>query len=109
MRNTRKTLRARKKLHIRKKVSGTSEKPRVFVFQSNKFCYVGLADDDKGKVIFSVKGSKKIESLTKLGTDFGKKMKTKKIEKAVFDRSGYRFGKRLTALVDGIRSSGISI
>jgi len=109
MKKTRKTLRIRKKLHIRKKVSGTELKPRVFVFQSNKFFYVGVANDESGKVLFSTKGGKKAELLKKLGEEFGKKLKAKKIEKAVFDRSGYKFGKRITNLVDGIRSVGISI
>ena len=48
---TKKDKRIRRKAHIRKNLHGTTEKPRVFVFKSNKYFYAGIADDDKSVVI----------------------------------------------------------
>jgi large subunit ribosomal protein L18 len=106
---TREDKRQRRKLHIRKHVSGTETKPRVFVFRSNKYVYVSVANDDKGIVLTSMQSGKTVEDCKKLGEDFGKKLKELKIETACFDRAGYKFHSRLGALVEGIRSSGVNI
>lgn len=109
MQKNRQDLRKKRKLHIRKTVSGSSEKPRVYVYISNTYLYVGLANDTENKVIISMKSNKNSKTLEKFGEDFGKKVKGLGYDKLVFDRSGYKFGLRLTNLVNGIRKSGISI
>ena len=60
---TKKEKRIRRKAHIRKKLSGTSVKPRVFVFKSNKYFYAGIADDDKSIVIKSFMAKKNSEHI----------------------------------------------
>lgn len=106
---TKKDTRQKRKLHIRKKLFGTTEKPRVFVYRSNKYMSVGISDDEAGKVLGSVKGDKSVKSCVALGEKIGKIMVAKKIEKACFDRSGYRFHTRLNAIVEGIKKNNISI
>lgn len=109
MAKTRKYNRERRKLHIRKSVSGTAEKPRVFVFRSNKYMYVGVANDDQGVVLTSMKSGKTVEACKKMGAEFGKKLQEMKIKNACFDRAGYKYHSRLDALVAGIREVGIKI
>ena len=109
MAKTREETRQKRKLHIRKKVSGTQAKPRVFVFRSNKYVYVAAANDDMGIVLTSMKSGKTVEDCKKLGTEFGKKLSGLKIENACFDRAGYKYHTRLNALVEGIREAGIKI
>lgn len=109
MKNTSEKARQRRKLHIRKILNGTEAKPRVYVYISNKFINVACANDDTSKVIAGMRTTKNTDSAGKVGEEFGKKLIELGYTRACFDRSGYKFGKRLTALVDGIRKSGISI
>ncbi len=99
----REELRRRRKLHIRKKISGTAEKPRVFIKKTLKYIYVGVADDDAGKVLKSFRGDRNEKGAKKVGGDMGKWMKKQKIETAVFDRSGYKYHGLLAAVADEIR------
>ncbi len=107
MKKSREDTRKRRKMHIRKRIFGTQERPRVFLFRSNKNIYLGVADDDQGKVLFSLKGGKNRVEAVKLAVDFAKKLKTKKIEKVVFDRSGYKYGGVIKNIADTIRESGV--
>ncbi len=106
---TREETRNRRKLHIRKKLTGTTERPRVFVFRSNKYIYLGLADDEKGKVIFSLRGGKNRAGSIKLTEDFVKRLKKEKIEKVVFDRSGYKYTGIIKVIADKLRELGIIV
>ena len=106
---SREKTRQRRKMHIRKKLHGTVERPRVFLFKSNKYVYLGVANDDEGKVLFSLRGGKNNTDAVKLAKDFAKKLKTKKIEQVVFDRSGYKYTGVVKKLADTIRESGIIV
>lgn len=101
--------RKRRKMHIRKKLYGTKERPRVFLFKSNKFVYLGVADDEEGKVLFSLKNTKSGSEIEKLGKEFAKKLKAKKINKVVFDRSGYKYTGVVKKLADSMREAGIVV
>ncbi len=107
MAKSRDKTRQRRKMHIRKKLHGTKERPRVFLFRSNKHIYLGIADDVQGKVLFSVRGGKNKTAAIDLAKDFGKKLKTKKIETIVFDRSGYKYGGVVKNIADTLREIGI--
>lgn len=107
MAKSREDTRKRRKMHVRKKLYGTKERPRVFLFRSNKHIYLGVADDEQGKVVFSTRGGKNKTAAIALAKDFGKKLKTKKIEKIVFDRSGYKYGGVVKNIADTLRESGI--
>ena len=106
---TKKDRRYRRKKHIRKALSGTAEKPRVYVFKSNKTFYASVANDDEGKVLFGMKSTKGVEKVKKLGKKFATALKKKKIEIAVFDRSGYKYHGAITAFVEELRANGIKI
>lgn len=107
--------RNRRKLHIRKRVSGTVERPRISVFKSNRHLYVQVVDDLEGKTLLSA-SSRAGETLglkptvadaEKLGLALGKLMKDKKITRAVFDRNGNLYHGVVKAIADGARKAGI--
>jgi large subunit ribosomal protein L18 len=103
--------RIRRKYIIRENIFGTAEKPRLSVFKSNKFIYVQAIDDDKGITLASASSLKEkrlnIKSAAKVGEELAKKLKEKKIDKAVFDRNGFVYAGRLKALADGARKAGV--
>lgn len=102
------TARDRRKLHIRKKIKGTALKPRFFIFRSNKYLYLSLADDDSGKVLGGVRVNKSIESIKKSESSVIKIFKDNKIDSCVFDRSGYKFGSRLNTISELLRKNNIN-
>ncbi len=107
------TKRKRIHLRIRKKVKGTSVKPRLNVFRSNKHIYCQLIDDRKGVTI--VGASSKEVSNEGTRTDVAKRVGEKLAERAlamsintsVFDRGGYLYHGRVKALADGAREKGL--
>ncbi len=101
--------RQKRKLHIRKKISGTADVPRVFVFKSNRYFYAGAANDDTSTVIMSKMSKKKAEEIKKMAKEFATSLKKKKIDKGVFDRSGYRYHGLVAMFADELRNNGIKI
>ncbi|MGI6394021.1 MAG: 50S ribosomal protein L18 [bacterium] len=108
--------RAKRKVSIRKKISGTSECPRLSVFKSNVHIYAQIIDDTAGVTIVSAssdeKGFQKPEGdkkavAAKVGESIAVKCKEKGIESVVFDRNGYLFHGRLKALADAARENGL--
>ena len=104
---------SRKRLHlrIRNKVSGTSERPRLSVYRSNKAIYCQLIDDLKGQTLAAassqgVKGNKS-EQAAEVGKIIAERAKASGIEAVVFDRGGYRYHGRVRALADGAREGGL--
>lgn len=100
------------KTRIRGKVEGTSERPRMSVFRSNKEIYVQVIDDSKGATLCaaSSKGiteGTKVEISEKVGEAIGKKALEQGIAEVVFDRNGYLFHGRVKALADGARKAGL--
>ncbi len=106
---TRKDGRERRKKHIRKFVSGTAEKPRIFVFKSNKYVYAGIADDERGVVLTSCFQPKKMDSMKDLASCIAKYLKNNKAEKAVFDRSGYKYHGLIKSFVEHLRENKINV
>jgi len=101
--------RKRRKLHIRKKLFGTSSKPRIFVFKSNKYFYAGLADDERSKVLMSKMSKKTEKEILKMAKKFASDFKKKKYESAIFDRSGYKYHGLIASFVDELRKNDIKI
>jgi large subunit ribosomal protein L18 len=109
--------RTRIRMRIRKKISGTAEKPRLAVFRSNKQIYVQLIDDlngvtlltacSKEKEIAEKKGIKKTEQAAFVGKLLAAKCKEKGIGNVVFDRSGYKYHGRVKSLADAAREGGL--
>jgi large subunit ribosomal protein L18 len=111
--------RTRIKLRIRKKVSGTSDIPRVSVFRSNKEIYAQVIDDLNGVTILSASSKekevasktkiKKLEQASLVGKLLAAKCKEKGISSVVFDRGGYKYHGRVKSLADAARESGLKI
>ncbi|MFN0202872.1 MAG: 50S ribosomal protein L18 [Bacteroidia bacterium] len=101
---------------IRKKISGSSEKPRLSVFRSNTAIYAQLIDDTKGITLascssqikeLSLQPATKVEKSRAVGKKLAEIAKAKGIENVVFDRGGYLFHGRIKALADGAREGGL--
>lgn len=107
----------RRKLSIRKKVIGTSEQPRLCVTKTNKHLRVQAIDDAKSVTLFSVQtyGKGKVaehanaEGAKLVGAAVANSLKSNKVVKAVFDRSGKQYTGVIKALADSIRENGIQI
>ena len=108
--------RLRRHRRVRGKIRGTAERPRLFVFRSNRGIFAQLIDDDAGKTIAgaswmelpkSFKGDK-TEQATEVGKRLAAAAKKAGIESVVFDRGGYLYHGRVKALADGAREGGLS-
>ena len=114
---TKKNRRNRIHLRIRKTIVGTSTRPRLSVFRSNKEIYSQVIDDVSGKTlvsassrekeILSFKKENKIFIAKEVGKLLGKRILEKGIKKVHFDRSGYLYHGRVKSLADGARELGI--
>ena len=108
--------RNRVRYNIRKKVKGTTERPRLSVFRSNKDIYVQLIDDMNGVTLLaassrekdfkSAKG-KKVEVSKSVGKHLAEKATGAGIKVVVFDRGGYLYHGRVKALAEGAREGGL--
>lgn len=92
---------------IRAKVKGTSARPRLFVFRSNKYIYATLIDDDKGETLGTAQGGKAAGKAIEVGKMIAEKAKKLKIKKVVFDRGGYVYYGRVEAVAKGARDGGL--
>lgn len=119
MGNTAKKVLRRKRIQrrLRSRINGTSEKPRLSVFRSNKQIYAQIIDDVEGRTLASCSSrSKELNSQplskTDLSREVGKKLaaaaKENGIEQVVFDRSGYKYHGRIKALAEGAREGGLN-
>lgn len=102
----------RRQKRIRAKISGTKEIPRLSVFKSNKFIYAQLIDDVAGNTIAAFssalsKAKTPLEKATEVGMGIAKAALDKKIEKVVFDRSGYIYIGKIKAIAEGARKGGL--
>ncbi len=114
---TKEKRRLRIRRRIRKIISGTSERPRMSVFRSNKNIYVQLIDDLSGKTIASASSlckkvtEEKVDNKTDQAKSVGKlvaqRAKDAGVEKVVFDRNGYLYHGRVKALADSAREGGL--
>ena len=100
------------KFRIRKKVSGTAERPRMSVFRSNKQIYVQLINDLTGQTLCSASSlgmetMPKIEQAGKVGELVAKKALEAGINEVVFDRNGYLYHGRVKAVADAARNGGL--
>jgi large subunit ribosomal protein L18 len=98
---------------LRGRISGTADKPRLFVFRSHQHIYAQLIDDQEGRVMVSasdlgLKDKGKIKRADKVGQEIAKKAKAAKIEKVVFDRGGYKYHGRVKALAEAARTGGLN-
>jgi len=110
--------RQRIKYRIRKRLSGSGERPRMTVYRSNKQIYVQLVDDVSGQTLVSASSKEKeiasqkvnkIDQAKLVGKRLAEKAKEKGINTVVFDRNGYLYHGRVKNLADAARESGLKI
>lgn len=107
-----------KRLRVRKTVSGTSERPRLSVYRSERHIYGQIIDDISGRTLVSASTIDKelraqfadldpVQSANKVGQVLADRAKAKGISQVAFDRGGRRYAGRVAALADGARSQGL--
>ena len=112
--------RLKRKQRIRRKLSGTAEKPRLSVYKSVKHIYAQVIDDARGATVVhasdleaslreQVKGGKlkKTQVAERVGALVAEKCKAANIEKVVFDRNGFPYHGRISAVADAARKAGL--
>lgn len=108
--------RVRRHLRVRNKIAGTAERPRMSVYRSNNHMTVQFIDDEAAVTLVAVssqqaefKGQRATVELAKsLGSKAAELAKGKGITNVVFDRGGYRYGGRISALADAAREGGLT-
>lgn len=108
--------RLKRHLRIRKNINGTTEKPRLNVFRSNKQIYAQIIDDVNGQTLCSASSLDKelsltnggnVEAASKVGSLIAKRALEANIKNVVFDRGGYLYHGRVKALADAARAAGL--
>lgn len=110
--NIKSVKRLRLKKKIRAKIKGLSDRPRLSIFRSNKFIYAQIIDDANGNTLAAASDAKikkgtKSARAEQVGTAIATAAKTAKIDKVVFDRSGFRYAGRVKLLADAARKGGL--
>jgi large subunit ribosomal protein L18 len=110
---------SRKKRHrsLRKRIEGNAERPRLAVFRSTRHIYAQVIDDVQKKTltaisdkVLAVEGETKADKKARakrVGAAIAKQCLEKGIDKVVFDRAGYKYHGRVSALADGAREAGL--
>jgi large subunit ribosomal protein L18 len=109
---TREQQRYRRHLRVRKKVAGTSERPRLVIFRSLKHITAQIVDDTSGRTLMTVSSTdltsgKKTEKSAEVGKRIAARAKDAGITRDVFDRAGYKYHGRVKAVADGAREGGL--
>lgn len=120
--NTTRKLRMRRHYRVRARIKGTSERPRLCVFRSNRYVWIQLIDDTRGITVAHVTDCQKLEKgkrtskketriarAESMGEAIGKLAIEKKISAFVFDRGGYAYHGRVKAVAEGARKVGIRL
>jgi large subunit ribosomal protein L18 len=103
---------------IRKRLSGTPDRPRLCIFRSNKHIYAQIVDDSKGSTLVAastldadtkgqVKGGGNVAAAKAVGKVVAQRAKDKGIQAVLFDRGGYIYHGRVKALADAAREAGL--
>jgi large subunit ribosomal protein L18 len=108
--------RTRRHRRVRKKVTGTAERPRLAVFRSNKHIYAQLIDDVAGRTVAAASTVEQVArggatgtvaAAREVGTRLGERGKAAGVGKVVFDRGGFQFHGRVAAVAEGARGAGL--
>ena len=116
--NPKRKARLRRKRHIRKSIFGTTERPRLSVFRSNKHIYAQIIDDVQGCTLVaassmsadiaeSISNGGNRAAAEKVGTLVASRAKEKGISEVVFDRNGYLYHGRVASLAQAARDGGL--
>ena len=112
---TRTELRISRHDRLRKKLSGTAERPRLAVFRSLKHIYAQLIDDTQGHTLAAASsqdeghtGGGNVEGAKAVGARLAERAKAAGIESVVFDRGGFAYHGRVASLAEGAREGGLN-
>ncbi|MBL7963944.1 MAG: 50S ribosomal protein L18 [Flavobacteriales bacterium] len=108
--------RIRIKHRVRRTVNGTTDRPRLSVYRSNKDIYVQIINDEEGRTLASASslkdpkahGAAGMDQAREVGRAIAEKAKAAGIEKVVFDRNGYLYHGRVKALAEAAREAGLN-
>ena len=110
--------RGRRHLRLRKKVTGTTVRPRLVVSRSSRHVFVQVVDDTLGKTVASASTMEadlrsfegdKTAKARRVGELLAERAKSAGVEAVVFDRGGNRYHGRVAAIADGAREAGLSL
>jgi large subunit ribosomal protein L18 len=107
--------REKRRKRVRRKVSGTAERPRLSVYRSNVHIYAQLVDDDAGNTLAAAdsrevgEAENRKEAARKVGELIANRATDAGIEAVVFDRGGNKYHGRIAALAEGARSGGLKL
>lgn len=112
---TRNEARKRRHARVRKAMHGTTARPRLAVYRSNRYIYAQVIDDDNGTTLVTASSQEAalrdktltVDTAGEVGKIVGARAKEAGITSVVFDRGGYRFHGRVKALADGAREAGL--
>ena len=117
MKNKLSQKRLRRRKHNRKKILGTTRRPRLSIYRSSKNIYVQIIDDETNKTLSSfstlsvkeMRGKNNIENSSKVGREIAKKALELGINSVVFDRGHYAYHGKVKAIADAARETGLKI
>jgi large subunit ribosomal protein L18 len=115
MRGSRRDARNRRHARLRRHLRGTTDRPRLAVYRSNKYIYAQVIDDLEGRTVAAASSQESdlrqerlnVETAAKVGTLVADRAKEAGITRVVFDRGGYKYHGRLKALADAARDAGL--
>ncbi|MGH8911792.1 MAG: 50S ribosomal protein L18 [Acidimicrobiia bacterium] len=115
MKGTRASARDRRRHRVRRKVSGSTARPRLAVYRSNRYIYAQIIDDIDGRTVVAASSQEAdmrgerltVETAAKVGSLVGQRAKDAGVSAVVFDRSGYKFHGRIKALAEAAREAGL--
>ncbi|HSM46112.1 MAG TPA: 50S ribosomal protein L18 [Acidimicrobiia bacterium] len=111
----RRDTRDRRRARVRRKLRGTSARPRLLVYRSNKYIYAQVVDDKEGVTVAAASSQEpdlrsnrlNVDTAAKVGTLVADRAKEAGVTSVVFDRGGYKYHGRLKALADAAREAGL--
>jgi len=115
MKGSRQDARNRRHSRVRKRVRGTSDRPRLAVFRSNKYIYAQVIDDTDARTLAAASSQESdlrssalnIDTASQVGTLVASRAKEAGVENVVFDRGGFKFHGKIKALADAAREEGL--
>ncbi len=107
--------RLKRRRRVRAKIRGSAERPRISVFRSNRGIFAQLVDDDAGRTLAAVtwteselKSLPRLDQARRAGSTLAERAKQQGLDRAVFDRGGYRYHGRVKAFAEGARDGGLT-
>ena len=108
--------RLKRRRRVRAKITGTAQRPRISVFRSNRGISAQLVDDVTGRTLAAVTWTEadlrslaRMEQAAQAGQALARRAQAAGVQRAVFDRGGYRYHGHVKAFADGVREGGLAV